>query len=70
MTSQVMGLVLLSLLNISLAGSKVPASLKTTIYEAVSFRYHIHKIHTQRSTSLLKLLSYLHILAYSCVWHL
>jgi hypothetical protein len=37
MTSQVKGLVLLSLLNISEVSSKVPSSLKTTIHEILSF---------------------------------
>jgi hypothetical protein len=53
MTSQVKQLVLLSLLNIAAVVSKVSSSLKTTIHEAFSFWYHINKIHTQRSTSLL-----------------
>jgi len=35
-----------------------------------SFWYHINKIHTHRSTSLLWLLIYFHSLAYSCVWYL
>jgi hypothetical protein len=53
MTSQLKGLVLLSQLNISAVGSNVPSLPKTTINELFSFRYHIHKIHTQISTSLL-----------------
>jgi len=53
MTSQVKGLVLLSLLNISVVVSEVPSSLKTTKHETFNFWYHINKIHTQTSTSLL-----------------
>ena len=52
MTYQAKELVLLSLLNISVVGSKVSSSLKTTIHEAFSFRYHINKIHTQRTNQL------------------
>jgi hypothetical protein len=37
MTSQVKVLVLLSLLNISVVGSKVPSALKTTIHETFNF---------------------------------
>jgi hypothetical protein len=40
-------LVLLSLLDISVVGSKVSSYLKTTIHEAFNFWYHINKIHTQ-----------------------
>jgi len=46
-------LVPLSLLNISVVGSKVSSSLKTTGHDVFSFRYHINKIHTQISSSLL-----------------
>ena len=53
MTSHIKELVLLSLLNIPAAVSKVSSSLKTTRHEAFNFCYHINKIHTQRSTSLL-----------------
>ena len=53
MTSHVKELVLLSLLNIAAEVSKVSSPLKTTIHEAFIFWYHINKIHTQRSTSLL-----------------
>ena len=52
MTSQVKELVLLSLLSLSVVGSKV-SSLKTTIHEAFSCWHHTNKIHTKRSTSLL-----------------
>ena len=47
MTSHVKELVLLSLLNIAAAVSKVSSSLKTTRHEAFNFSYHINKIHTQ-----------------------
>ena len=63
MTSHVKELVLLSLLNIAAVDSKVSSSLKTTRHEAFSFWYHINKIHTQRSTSLLYLLRHFHSLA-------
>ena len=53
MTSQVKELVLLSLLNIAAVVSKVSSSLKTTRHEAFNFWFHINKIHTQKSTSLL-----------------
>jgi hypothetical protein len=39
----------LSVANISVVGSKVPQSLKTTIHDSFSFRYHTNKIHAQRS---------------------
>jgi len=47
MTSHVNRLVLL------LHSTKVPTNLKTMIYETFNFWYHINKIHTHRSTSLL-----------------
>ena len=47
MTSHIKELVLLSLLNIAAAVSKVSSSLKTTRHEAFNFWYHINKIHTQ-----------------------
>jgi hypothetical protein len=53
MTSQVKGLVLFSLFNISVVDSKVPSSLKPTIHETLTFLHHTNKIHTQKSTSLL-----------------
>ena len=53
MTSHVKELVLLSLLNIAVVVSKVSSSLKTTRHEAFIFSYHINKIHTHKSTSLL-----------------
>ena len=53
MTSHIKQLVMLSLLNTAAVVSKVSSSLKTTRHEAFIFWYHIKKIHTQRSTSLL-----------------
>ena len=47
MTSQVKQLVLLSILNITVVGSKVSSCLKITIHEVFSFWYHINKTHTQ-----------------------
>jgi len=66
MTSQVKGLVLFCLHNISVVGSKVPSSLKTTIQDTSDTT----KSKSTRKTSLVKLLRNLHSLAYSCVWHL
>jgi hypothetical protein len=53
MNSHVKQLVLLSLLNIAAVVSKVSSSLETTRIYAFIFWYHINKIHTQRSNSLL-----------------
>jgi trehalose-6-phosphate synthase len=47
MTSQVEGWALISLLNISLVGPKVPSSLKTTKHENFSFWYHKQNPHTE-----------------------
>jgi hypothetical protein len=47
MTSQVKWWVLLSLLNISVVGPKVPSSLKTTKHENFSFWYHKQNPHTE-----------------------
>ena len=47
------GLVLISVRNICLVGSNAPSSIKTNIFETFSFRHHINKLHTQKSTSLL-----------------
>ena len=46
-SSQVKGLVLLSLLNISVVGSKVPCSINTITHKIFSSWYHINKIRTQ-----------------------
>jgi hypothetical protein len=68
MNSHVKGLVMLSLINISVVGSKCPSSQKTTIHETFSFWEHTNKNHTQRSTNLLQLLRKFHSPAYSvCV---
>jgi len=47
MISQVKGLVLLSLINISVVGSKVPLALNDTKHETFSFWHHINKMHKQ-----------------------